>query len=188
LWAQGRNLIGGDDEFDAPRLARLPANQAALFEHEDHAVDRRRRHTEEVLDISLGWGTAVEQDLHVNERQVLPLLVDEARCRRGIGHRGNHVIDGGSGKGATVNLRYRVTLSSEECAQLQSLVGGEKLQSAEASAPRFSSRLPPGQPTRGSPRMSGLVHPRFIGPNGGSSKRVWRRRSAMRFGPNTPIP
>src|SRR5216683_3052714 len=29
-------------------------------------------------------------------------------------------------QGATVNLRYRVTLSSEECAQLQSLVGGGK--------------------------------------------------------------
>jgi transposase len=36
------------------------------------------------------------------------------------------VIDGGSRKGAIVNLRYRVTLSSEECAQLQSLVGGGK--------------------------------------------------------------
>jgi len=72
LW--GRNLIDGDGEFDAPRLPRLPANQAALFELEDYAVNCRRCHTEEGLDISLGWHAPVEQDVRVNEGQILPRL------------------------------------------------------------------------------------------------------------------
>jgi transposase len=66
----------------------------------------------------------MEESVGLDECEVLPLLLGE----RGLGGSDRHevsgVIDGSSG--AIMNVRYRITLSSEERAQLRALVQGGK--------------------------------------------------------------
>lgn len=87
-------------------------------------MDRGRRDAEECLHVGLGWRAAVEQNVGADEGQILALLFGE----RGVGdfdrQEGVPVSDGS--KGTTMNIRYRITLTSEEREQLFALVQGGK--------------------------------------------------------------
>jgi len=66
------------DAARLPRLPRHPPNQPAPFKLNDHAVDGRWRDLEEALHVGHGWRSAVDERVHVNEREVLALLLGEA--------------------------------------------------------------------------------------------------------------
>jgi hypothetical protein len=71
---------------DRAGLAGYTADQAGALKLDDHLVDRGRRDSKELLEIGLGWRSAVEQRVCVNERQVLALLLGEfAGCAAGHG-------------------------------------------------------------------------------------------------------
>ena len=71
-------FVGGDAEGDASGLAGESTNQTAALELDDHPVDGWRGDAEELLDVGLGGGATVEQDVGVDEGEVLALLVGEA--------------------------------------------------------------------------------------------------------------
>jgi transposase len=73
---------------------------------------------------SLGWWTAVDQGVGVNEGQVLALELGEPAATMNLpcGYR----FDQRLRKGASMNIRYRVTLTNDERAQLEALARGGK--------------------------------------------------------------
>ena len=79
--------------MDGARLSWQAADETALLELDDHAVDAGRGDAEEALHVGLGWGPAVDEGVGVDEGEVLPLLVSELRLWRGSGHGGGRVID-----------------------------------------------------------------------------------------------
>jgi hypothetical protein len=62
----------------------LRSNQTARFELHDHAVDAWGRDLEEPLHVGLGRRLTVDERVHVDEREVLALLLGEA-CPCGTG-------------------------------------------------------------------------------------------------------
>src|SRR4051812_26666189 len=80
-------IFGSEEHLDAARDAWLAADVAEALQREDHLVHGRRAELEMALHVGLGWGTAVDTGIGVDEGQVLPLPLGEAFC----GHR--HTID-----------------------------------------------------------------------------------------------
>ena len=75
-----------------------------------------------------------------------------------------------------MNIRYRVTLTEQERAQLTTLVQGGKaavrrIKRAQILWPQMLEG-----PTRGLRRTSRSVRRRSIAPSGASSKKAWSRR------------
>jgi hypothetical protein len=80
-------------QLDRSGLARRAADESELLELEDHRVHAGRRHAEEALEVGFRGRLAVEQDLRVDERQVLALLVGESALGP-AGHGSDEVIQG----------------------------------------------------------------------------------------------
>jgi len=71
-------LFDGDEELDASRLSRNATNEATSLKPDKHAVNARWGHQKEILDVGLGRGATLEQDVGVNEGEILALLVGES--------------------------------------------------------------------------------------------------------------
>jgi hypothetical protein len=88
------------------------ANQSASFQFHDHAMNGRGGDAEVALHVGLGGRSTVQQDVRMNEREILALLVRET----GLGE----TIDMGAVSGSEAprrtitRIHYRVTLSSEK--------------------------------------------------------------------------
>jgi hypothetical protein len=79
LRSERRDFLGGYAHLNASRLPWNATNESEPFELHDHAMDRRGRDSEERLHVGLGWRSAVEQHVGVDEGEVLTLLVGERR-------------------------------------------------------------------------------------------------------------
>ena|GEM_PF-2876501 len=88
------------------------ANQSASFQFHDHAMNGRGGDAKVALHVGLGGRSTVQQDVRMNEREILALLVRET----GLGE----TIDMGAVSGSEAprrtitRIHYRVTLSSEK--------------------------------------------------------------------------
>lgn len=86
-------------------------------------MDGRRTLAEERLHIDLGRRSSIDERVAVDVGEVLTLEIREGDAG-GWDRRGMHGVIYSAPKGAAMNIRYRVTLSTEERAQLLSMVGG----------------------------------------------------------------
>ena len=62
-----------DEQLDAARSARCTCDEAAPFELDDHAMDRRWGHTKVALHVQLCGRDAVQLGVAVDEGEVLTL-------------------------------------------------------------------------------------------------------------------
>ena len=114
--------------MDTSRGVWRASNQAISFEHRHHLVNGRWGHFEESLDVGFGWRPAKDACVSMDEGKVFTLLGREVRHDRpdcyfhsqsslkGIKPKRRHVM----------NIRYVVSLSESERAELQALVSGGK--------------------------------------------------------------
>jgi len=75
-----------------------------------------------------------------------------------------------------MNVKYRVTLSTSERAQLAAMVLGGKAHSADSSERRSCSRLTTAVPTRRLHGASPSARRPSIGQSNASSKKAWNVR------------
>ena len=58
----------------------MTSNEAVSFEGEDHLVDRRRADAEMALDVGFGGWASEHVGVGMDEGEVTPLLLGEARA------------------------------------------------------------------------------------------------------------
>jgi hypothetical protein len=80
-----RQLIVRQRHPDRAGLAGDPDDQTSSFELDDHLVDGGWCDLKELLEIGFGGWSPIQQGVHGDERQILPLLLGEA-WRRATGH------------------------------------------------------------------------------------------------------
>ena len=71
---------GGKRNLDASGDAGLTSDEAVSFEGDDHLVDRRRADAEMALDVGFGGGPSEHVRVGMDESEVVPLLLGEARA------------------------------------------------------------------------------------------------------------
>lgn len=89
-------LCLGHEELDRSGLSRRAPDEPEALELDDHLVNAGWGDAEEALEVGLGRWLTVEQDVRVDERQVLALLVREARGGGRAGHADADLIKGSS--------------------------------------------------------------------------------------------
>lgn len=77
-WLQPGQAVGFNEQFNAAREARLPADQSRTLEGEHHLMDGRRGDAEEALHVAFGRRATVEQGVGPDEGEILALLFGEA--------------------------------------------------------------------------------------------------------------
>lgn len=77
--AKTRDLVDCEQHLDTSSHAWATSNEAAGLQLDNHTMDARGRDAEEGLHVGLGRGSAVQEIVGVDEREVLPLLVGEFR-------------------------------------------------------------------------------------------------------------
>jgi len=70
---QRRQGLEGHENAKGARLAWNPVDQTSFGKSDHHAVDRRRRHTEEALHVSLCGRLPMDQSVHPDEGKILTL-------------------------------------------------------------------------------------------------------------------
>ena len=104
-------------------MARHASDESALLKFDHHPVNAGRSDLEVSLHVCLGGRAAVQEHIGMDEGKILALLLRKSRWQRGgSGHDAINVIDGS--RRSSMNVRYRVTLSREERAELQAMVSG----------------------------------------------------------------
>ena len=82
--AKDRQLFRRNQESDTARLAWGAANQAALFQREQHLVNRWGADLEIALQIGFSGGAAVDFGIGINKGQILALAFGKGRLGQGV--------------------------------------------------------------------------------------------------------
>jgi hypothetical protein len=79
--AEKGQAFRGDQHLDASRPPRLTADQAGVFQGQDHLVHGGRSDLEMALHVDLGRGAALNACVGIDEGQLLALPVSKALLR-----------------------------------------------------------------------------------------------------------
>jgi hypothetical protein len=133
-------------QSNRPSLAGCSLNQTPPFERHDHPMHRRRRHLEELLEVRLRRGHAVDLAEVVDEREILPLFRREPGLGRGatsVGRLAGAAFVNRRSRSVSRSYRPSRTRRSESCSQWFASAATQPAISSMSSKLRSTTSCPP---------------------------------------------